>query len=319
VEDVFPGAVVQFEDFATGNALRLLARYRDRLPCFNDDIQGTAAVVLAALLSACRVTGQRLSHQRILFLGAGAAAAGIAHLVVRAMQGDGLTESEARGQVIMVDQRGLLTIDRPDLAEHQRPYAPRGPATPDLISAIERFRPTALIGVSTQGNAFQEPAIRVMARINSRPIIFPLSNPTSRSECTAQEAYAWSEGRALFASGSPFDPVAHEGVRLVPRQCNNAYVFPGVGLGVIAARARRVTDTMFSAAARALADQMDPDDLARGSLLPPLADIRRVSAAIAVAVAGVAHDEGLARATRPADLPQAITALMYQPRYPQWA
>jgi len=319
VQEVFPGAVIQFEDFATENALRLLARYRDRVCTFNDDIQGTAAVALATLLSATRITGQPLTRQTVLFFGAGSAATGIGDLVAAALRREGMADAEARRRCWFVDRGGLVVASRTDLAEYKRPYAHAHPGAHDLLSSVERLRPTALVGVSAQPQAFTEPVIRTMTRINPRPIILPLSNPTSRSECTAADAYRWSEGRAVFASGSPFGPVTVDGTTFVPRQGNNVYIFPGLGLGLIAARARRVTEAMFHAAARTLADQTTAESLEQGSLLPPLAEIRKVSAAIAVAVARVAYQEGLAGAPPPADLTAAVAALMYDPRYPAYA
>ena len=318
VQEVFPRAVIQFEDFATENAVRLLARYRDRACCFNDDIQGTAAVALAGLLSATRITGQRLTDQRVLFLGAGSAAMGIASLIVAAMLREGLTEAEARQRCWLVDEHGLLTADRPGLTEYRRPWAHAHAPVPDLLGAVEALRPTALIGVSTAAGAFTEAVIRAMARHRPRPVIFPLSNPTSRAECTAEEAYRWSEGRAIVASGSPFGPVTLGGRTFTPGQGNNAYIFPGVGLGVIVAGARRVTDTMFYAAARTLAGQVSPDALEAGRLFPRLRDIRSVSALIAVAVAEVAYEEGLASVPRPADLRAAVERSMYDATYPTY-
>jgi malate dehydrogenase (oxaloacetate-decarboxylating)(NADP+) len=319
VQDVFPGAVIQFEDFATDNALRLLARYRDRVCTFNDDIQGTAAVTLAALYSAGRVTGRPLAEEKVLFLGAGSAATGIGDQIVSALRGEGLSEAEARRRCWFVDRGGLVTAGRTDIAEYKRPFAHEHPAAPDLRSAVEALRPTALIGVSAQAGGFDETTVRLMARINQRPIILPLSNPTSRAECSAEEAYRWTDGQAVFASGSPFPPVVLGGRTLEPRQANNAYIFPGLGLGLIAAGARRVTESMFHVAARTVADRTSADSLSRGALLPPLSDIRQTSAAIAVAVARLAYDEGLATTPRPADLAAAIMAMMYDPEYPAYA
>ncbi len=319
VSEVFPRAVIQFEDFATDNAVRLLARYRDRACCFNDDIQGTAGVVLAGLLSAGRVTGQPLVEQRVLFLGAGAAATGIAQLVTAAMIRDGLPETEARARCWLVDEHGLLTADRPGLPEFRRRWAHPHAPVPDLTGAVEALRPTALIGVSGAAGAFTETVIRAMARANPRPIIFPLSNPTSKAECTAEQAYAWSEGQAIVATGSPFGPVEWRGRRFIPGQGNNAYIFPGVGLGVIVSGARRVTDAMFHAAARTLAGAVQETELADGRLFPPLREIRAVSATIAAAVAEVAFADGLATVPRPADLAQAVAASMYDGSYPAYA
>jgi malate dehydrogenase (oxaloacetate-decarboxylating)(NADP+) len=319
VQVVFPGAVIQFEDFATDNAIRLLARYRDRVCCFNDDIQGTAAVTLAGLLSATRVTGQPLVQQKVLFLGAGSAATGIADLIVSALIREGLTEAEARQRCWFVDRGGLVVKGRTALAGYKLPYAHDHPPAADLHAAVLALRPTALVGVSAQGGSFTEETVRAMTRINPRPIVFPLSNPTSKSECTAEEAYRWSDGKAVFASGSPFDPVTVEGRVLVPGQGNNAYIFPGVGLGVIVARAGRVTDTMFYAAARTLAAGVSQASLDRGLLFPRLSEIRGVSARIAEAVAEVAYQEGLAGAPRPADLAAEIRRHMYDAAYPTYA
>jgi malate dehydrogenase (oxaloacetate-decarboxylating)(NADP+) len=319
VQEVFPEAVIQFEDFATENAIHLLARFRDRVCCFNDDIQGTAAVTLAGLLSAARITGQPITEQRVLFLGAGSAATGIADLIVSAMVREGIPLAEARTHCWFLDSRGLVVQSRTGLAEYKLPYAhDHSPAT-DLLAAVESLRPTAIVGVSAQPRTFTEPVIRAMARINARPLIFPLSNPTSKSECTALEAYQWSEGRAVFASGSPFEPVRLGERTLVPGQGNNAYIFPGVGLGLIVARAKRVTDAMFHAAARTLATGVSQASLDSGLLFPRLRDIRQVSAAIAEAVAEVAWAEGLARAPRPADVRGEIRRHMYDAAYPVYA
>ena len=314
-QEVFPGVVVQFEDFANLNAFRLLHTWRERMCCFNDDIQGTASVALAGLYSALRVTRGKLSGQRLLFLGAGEAATGICDLAVAAMTSEGLSEVEARQRCWLVDSKGLVVKSRTDLGEHKRPYAHDHPQLPDFLSAVRALRPTAIVGVAAVGKTFTREVLEEMARINERPIVFALSNPTSQSECTAQEAYLWTGGRALFACGSPFDPVTLGGRTHVPRQGNNSYIFPGVGLGLVATRARRATDEMFLAAARALADLVTPQDLEQGSLYPPLARVRDVSARIAAAVAEVAFSRGLAGVPRPADLPAFVRSQMYQPAY----
>ncbi|HEV8197717.1 MAG TPA: NAD-dependent malic enzyme [Gemmatimonadales bacterium] len=316
--DAFPGVLIQFEDFASHNAFRLLERYRDRICTFNDDIQGTAAVALAGLLSALRVTGQPLLEQKVLFLGAGEAATGIADLTVTALQAAGLDLQAARERCWLVDSKGLVVQSRPALVEHKRRYAHAHAPVPDFLSAIEALRPTAIIGVSAVGGSFTEPVVRRMAELNHRPIVFALSNPTSRSECTAEQAYRWSQGRALFASGSPFEPVVEGGRTFVPRQGNNSYIFPGVGLGVTASRASRVTPEMFMAAARALGAQVGQPDLDQGSLYPPLDQVRRVSAVIGTAVAEVAYAQGVAQLARPADLFAFVEGEMYQPRYPDY-
>jgi len=315
VTEAFPGVLVQFEDFATENAFALLRRYRDRVTAFNDDIQGTAAVTLAGLLAAGRISGRPLVDQHLLFLGAGAAAVGIADLIVGAMVRDGLDEAAARSRCWFVDSKGLVVGSRTDLAQHKLPYAHDHAFIPDLLQAVQTLSPTGLIGVSAQPRTFTEPVLRAMAAANERPIVFALSNPTSKAECTAEEAYRSTEGRAVFASGSPFDPVEYAGRRHVPGQGNNAYVFPGVGLGVVVSKARRVTDEMFHAAARTLADRVLAESLERGTVYPSLTTIRSVSHAIAVAVAQVAYDAGLATRPRPADLDQAVRAAMYEPVY----
>ncbi|AHE97482.1 NAD-dependent malic enzyme [Thioalkalivibrio paradoxus] len=314
-QEVFPGVVIQFEDFASHNAFRLLRAYRERICCFNDDIQGTAAVTLAGVLSALRVTARPLSEQTFLFLGAGEAATGIADLLVSAMVADGLDEAAARGRCWMFDSKGLVVRERGNLAEHKRPYAHAHAPVSDFAAAVEALRPTAIIGVGAVAQAFTREVITAMARINERPIVFALSNPTSKAECTAEQAYAWSEGRALFASGSPFDPVVLDGQRFVPRQGNNSYIFPGLGLGLIAVQALRATDAMFMAAARALADSVQPADLEQGSLFPALSRVRDVSVGIAAEVARVAFAEGLAGIDRPQDLTAFVREQMYEPRY----
>jgi malate dehydrogenase (oxaloacetate-decarboxylating)(NADP+) len=319
VYETFPGVLVQFEDFATENAFRLLDRYRGRICAFNDDIQGTAAVVLAGLLSAGRITGGLLKDQKILFYGAGAAACGIANLIVAAMQTEGLSEEQSRGNCWFIDSKGLVVRSRADLAEHKKPYAHDYPFIADLLGSIQAIRPTALIGVSAQQNSFTQPVLRALAEINNRPIVFALSNPTSKSECTAEQAYAATDGRCVFAAGSPFDPVEYKGRTYVPGQGNNSYIFPGVGLGVIAAGARRVTDSMFDAAARTLAATVTEEALVQGLAYPPLTSIREVSLSIAVAVAGVAWESGLATKPQPEDVTAYVRCLMYEPDYPSYA
>jgi malate dehydrogenase (oxaloacetate-decarboxylating)(NADP+) len=319
VQKVFPGALIQFEDFANINAFRLLQRYRDRICTFNDDIQGTAAVVLAGLVSALRITGGALRDQRLLCLGAGEAATGICDLVVAALAKEGLAEDEARRRCWLFDSRGLVVASRTDLTGQKRPYAHGHAGIPDFAAAVEALKPTAIIGVAAVGGTFTQPVIEAMARHNPRPIVFALSNPTSKAECTAEQAYRWSGGRALFACGSPFDPVALDARVFVPRQGNNSYIFPGVGLGVIASRSRRVTDEMFLAAARALARQTTKADLDQGSLYPALTRIRDVSAHIAAAVAEIAYARRLTSRRKPANVLAYIRSQMYDPDYPRYA
>jgi len=316
VGERFPHALVQFEDFGNRNAFRVLERHRDRACCFNDDIQGTAAVTLAGLLGALPLLETpRLGGQTILFLGAGEAGIGIADLIVAAMGGEGVPESEARRRCWFVDSKGLVVSSRTDLAGHKRPYAHEHAPMADLRAAIDAVRPSVLIGVSGQPRTFTRDVVEAMAAINKRPVVFALSNPTANSECTAEEAYTWSGGRAIFASGSPFPEVRHGSTTFLPRQANNAYVFPGLGLGVIACGARRVTEAMFLAAARTLAAQVDDAERNRGAVFPPLRRIREVSASIATAVARVAYDADLASVPCPADLNAYIRAHMYDPVY----
>ncbi|MBA4175951.1 MAG: NAD-dependent malic enzyme [Leptothrix sp. (in: Bacteria)] len=317
--ELFPGVVIQFEDFANHNAFRLLEKYRNRICTFNDDIQGTAAVALAGLYSALRVTQGELAQQRLLFMGAGEAATGIADLAVAAMVADGVDAATARRCCWLFDSKGLVVAGRGELAAHKQPYAHEHAAIGDFGAAVRALRPTAIIGVAAVAGSFTQQIIEEMTRLNERPIVFALSNPTSKSECTAAQAYAWSGGRALFACGSPFDAVALGGQTFVPRQGNNSYIFPGVGLGAIAVRTRHVTDEMFMASARALARQVTPQDLAQGSLYPPLKNVREVSVQIAAAVAEVAFEQGLAGIERPGDLAAHMRRCMYEPTYPCYA
>jgi malate dehydrogenase (oxaloacetate-decarboxylating)(NADP+) len=315
----FPRALIQFEDFATANALGLLQRYRDRICMFNDDIQGTAAVVLAGLLASGRISGRALIEERLVFLGAGAAATGIASLVVAAMVKAGLSMEEARRRCWLVDVHGLVATGRSDLTDFQRPFAQPGHAAVDLLTAIEASQPTVLVGVSGQGGAFSEQVLRTMAALNRRPVILALSNPTTHSECTAEAAYRSSDGRAIFASGSPFTPVTAAGMVLLPAQANNAYIFPGIGLGALLSGASRISESMFAEAARTLAEMVTEDELARGTILPPMGRIREVSARIAESVMEVARREGVASAGLPEKLEPFIRESMYQPVYNEYA
>jgi malate dehydrogenase (oxaloacetate-decarboxylating)(NADP+) len=318
VQQVFPRVLVQFEDFGNQNAFRLLEHYRDRACTFNDDIQGTGAMALAGVLSALQVTGGRLADQRILFFGAGEAALGIADQIVAVLVEEGSTPAEARGRCWFVDSKGLIVQDRAPLSANKLPYAHPHPPCADLLSAVNSLRPTLLIGAAGQGKSFTREIVEAMARYNQRPVIFALSNPTSKAECTAEEAYTWTEGRAVYASGSPFAPVTLAGRTHVPGQGNNVYIFPGVGLAVVATGARRVTDAMFIRAARTLASLVRPDELAQGRVYPALTRIHEVSQAIAVAVAEEIYARGLTDQPRPADLPGLIQAQMVVPEYPDY-
>lgn len=314
-QKLFPKALVQFEDFANINAFRLLHKYEKKVCCFNDDIQGTAAVILAGVYSALRITQGSLKNQIILFQGAGEAGIGIGDLIVSAMQAEGVPADEARQHCWFVDSKGLVVKSRKDLAEHKLPYAHDHASCPDLQRAIDSLKPTVLIGVSGMPKAFTQPIVESMSKLNQRPVIFALSNPTSKAECSAEEAYTWSQGRAVFASGSPFNPVTYHGKTFVPGQGNNAYIFPGVGLGVIACEAKHVTAPMFFTAAKTLANHVLESDLAQGRIFPALTRIQEVSAVIAAAVAEVAYDEKLARKKRPKDLLAFIKSLMFVPHY----
>jgi len=318
VEEVFPGALLQFEDFATENAFALLSRHRDRLPTFNDDIQGTAAMTVAGLISALRLTGGTLAAQRLLFFGAGSAATGIADLFVAMLVDEGVSPAEARRRCWFFDVKGLVVSSRKDLAAHNTAYAHEGPPVRELLATVRELRPTALIGVSGAPATFTRPVLEEMARINQRPIVFALSNPTSKAECTPAEAYGWTDGRAVVATGSPFPETAVGVRRFLASQGNNSYIFPGVGLGVVLSRARRVTDEMFVASARALARLVRPADLELGRVYPALTRIREVSLEIASAVASVAWDSGLTDRRRPADIRAFIASRMYQPMYPSY-
>jgi len=315
VQDVFPGALIQFEDFSNQNAFRLLRKYQDQVCTFNDDIQGTASVTLAGIYSAIRITGQNLTDQKILFQGAGEAGVGIANLIVSALEAEGISHDEAKRKCWLVDSKGLVVKSRDNLQDHKLTYAHDHKIVSSLISAMETLKPTILIGVSGQPQTFTQPIVEAMGKINEQPVIFALSNPTSKAECTAEQAYSWTNGRAIFASGSPFDPVTLNGKTYVPGQGNNAYVFPGVGLGIIESGARHVTNEMFFAAAKALAKEVSEDDLAKGSVYPPLPQIRDVSAVIASVVAEVAYERGLATVERPDDLLDYMKSRQYQPDY----
>jgi len=315
VEQNFPNTLIQFEDFGNINAFRLLNKYRNRICAFNDDMQGTASVALAGLYAAMRMTGQKITDQKILFLGAGEAGTGIGDLIVSAMMNEGFSQAAARQRCWFADSRGLVVKSRKNLPEHKLRFAHDFKDYPYFLDAVKVLKPTAIIGVSGQPSTFTQPILEEMARCNERPIVFALSNPTPRCECTAKEAYVWTQGRAIFASGSPFDPFTLDGITYEPGQGNNAYIFPGVGLGVIACRAKHVTDEMFLAAAQTLAAEVTEDDFKRGSIYPPLGHIREISAKIATAVCEVAYKQGHAVTARPDNLAAFIKSQMYEPNY----
>jgi len=314
VREVFPKALIQFEDFLTPNAYALLNKYRDTTFCFNDDIQGTAGVALAGVYASTRLSGINFRDLRIMFLGAGSAATGIADLMNISLQREGLPEQEARGRLWFVDIGGLVVQGRKGLLPHNAPYMhdhiPLG-----FVDAIRDIKPHVLIGATGAHGTFTREVIGAMADSNRFPAIFALSNPTSCAECTAAEAYEWSGGRAVFASGSPFGPVDYHGREYRPGQGNNVYIFPGVGLGALVAGAVRITDDMFLVAARTLAEMVSRTELDRGTIYPPLTRIRDVSLRIATAVGEYVFDNGLSAEPRPDDIEQAMREYMYDPAY----
>lgn len=319
VQEVYPRCCIQFEDFTNKTAMPLLQRYRDRVCCFNDDIQGTASVAVAGLLGACRVLRNRLRDHTYLFHGAGSAAVGIAELICQQMAREGLPVEEGRKRCWLVNSRGLVTSATTGLSEFQLPFAHRHPPLKDLHDIVHAVKPSALIGVSTIAKSFNERVIRAMASINERPVIFPYSNPTSKSECTAQEAIEWSDGRAIFASGSPFAPLHYKGHLYVPGQGNNVYIYPAVGLAVFATEASRVTDEMFLRAAESLASQTTDEDLGVHLIYPPVGSIFKTSVQVAIDVATLIFDRGLARVDRPADIATFVHSKIYEPGRTQTA
>jgi malate dehydrogenase (oxaloacetate-decarboxylating)(NADP+) len=318
IQEVFPNATIQFEDFATANAFQLLNRYRDRARVFNDDIQGTASVALAGLLSSLRITGQKLKDQKILFLGAGEAGIGIGDLITLAMQDAGLSEEQARQRSWFVDSRGLVCDTRTDLAPHKWRYAHPHEPIHDFTEAIKALKPTAIVGVSGQGGKFTEEVVKLMSEINEQPIIFSLSNPTSNSECTAEQAYTWSKGKAIFASGSPFDPVMVDGEKRIPGQGNNVYIFPGVGLGLTYSQSRIVSERMFYKAAKVLAASVTDEELAQGNVYPSFKRIKEVSVQIAVAVTKVGIADGVVPGHYLTRIEENIRNIMFWPGYPEY-
>jgi len=315
VQTLFPKCCLQWEDFANFNAVPILSRYRDKICTYNDDIQGTAAVALAGVIAALRITGGKLTEQRILFLGGGSAGTGIAELISEAMVLEGLPIEQARAQNWMFDVNGLMISSRTDLADFQKPFAHDHEPLATFVDAVEAIKPNIIIGVSTVPKLFNRAVIEAMARINDRPIIFPYSNPTSRSECTAEEAYKWSGGRAVFASGSPFGPVEIDGKTLIPGQGNNVYIFPAIGMAVLATEAKRVTEEMFIIAAQGVAEQVTEANLANGLIYPPTSTIFDASLRTAAKVAAYIFDHDLARIARPADIEAHVRTQAYKPVY----
>ena len=314
----FPDAIIQFEDFGNHNAARLLDKYRNRYRMFNDDIQGTAAVTLAGLLSSQRITKRDLEDEKILFYGAGTAGIGIANLYVTALTKKGYSKEEARSRCWFVDSKGLVVSSRKNLSRDKLPFAHEYYEKKDLSDIIQAIRPTALIGISGQANAFSKNVLELMKDINDYPLVFALSNPTSSSECTAENAYKWTRGKCLFASGSPFDSVEIEGKTFIPGQGNNAYIFPGVGLGIILSQAEVISDDLFLAAAETLSILVSDEELSSGQLYPSIKDIKKVSKEIAITVAKKAFSEGLTNMAIPQNIESSLDRIIYNPVYPDY-
>ncbi|WP_281176034.1 NAD-dependent malic enzyme [Edaphobacter aggregans] len=327
VQEVYPNCCIHFEDWTGVDAIALLARYRNKVSCYNDDIQGTAGVTLGGLINALKITGGELKNQRILFLGAGSAGIGLADLIVSALGQQGVAKEVARQQIRLFDTQGLVVAGRPGLAAHKLPYAHKLPPSkpfnhlnlateqPQIVAAIEDFKPTILIGVSTVGKLFSQEVVEAMSRHNERPIIFSLSNPIEKHECLPQDAYAWSKGKAVYAGGVQFPPVQFADQTYLPSQANNLYIFPAVGMAIYATNAKRVTDEMFIEAAHAVADQVTPEQLKLGMLFPPQSNILEVEIQTAARVAKLVFDAGLARVGRPADMVAFIRKHVYKPNY----
>jgi malate dehydrogenase (oxaloacetate-decarboxylating)(NADP+) len=315
VQEAFPNCCIHFEDWKGTEALRFLARYRDKVSCYNDDIQGTGSITVAGLLNAVRIKGEELKDQRVLFLGAGSAGIGIADMIASAMKLEGFSGEQARNQISLFDVNGLLEPSRSDLIPEQRAYAHPHARTHDFVAAINSIKPTALVGVSTVGKTFTKAVVEAMSQLNERPIIFALSNPTEKAECTAEEAYTWSRGKAIYAAGVQFPPVQYDGKTFLPGQANNFYVFPAVGLAIHATNPRRVTDEMFIEAAGGVADQVEPELLKQGLLYPLQSNILETEIQTAARVAKLVFDSGLARAPRPADMVAFIRDHVYKPEY----
>jgi len=316
VQEVFPKCCVHFEDWTGADAVHLLERYRDKYRVYNDDVQGTAGITLAGMINATRVKGTQLKDEKYLFLGAGSAGIGLANLLCSALVEQGMTLADARSRIHMFDVNGLLEASRTALFDFQRPYAHPHAPTRDFVAAIKDLKPTTIIGVSTIGGAFNRAVIEAMAAVNERPVILALSNPTSCAECTPEQAYTWSQGKALYAAGVPFSPVQLNGVTYLPGQANNFYIYPAIGMAVYATEAKRITDKLFIEAAKAVADQVPADLLKQGLLYPLQSNILETEIKTAAHVAGVIFDEGYAGIARPADLEAFIRSHVYRPNYP---
>jgi malate dehydrogenase (oxaloacetate-decarboxylating)(NADP+) len=316
VQEVFPKCCIHFEDWTGTDAVHLLKRYRDKYCVYNDDVQGTAGITLAGMINACKLKGTKLKDEKYLFLGAGSAGIGLADLLCSALVGQGMALKEAQSQVYMFDVNGLLESTRKDLVDFQKPYAHKHAPTRDFVAAIESIKPTTIIGVSTIGGAFSQKVVETMARINERPVILALSNPTEHAECTAEQAYTWSNGKAIYAAGVQFEPVHYNGQTFLPGQANNFYIFPAVGMAIFATQAKRVTDEMFIEAGQTVADQVPADLLKQGLLYPLQSNILETEIQTAARVAKLVFDSGLARVSRPTDFVSFIREHVYKPEYP---
>jgi malate dehydrogenase (oxaloacetate-decarboxylating)(NADP+) len=315
VQEVFPKCCIHFEDWTGVDAVHLLQRYRDRYCVYNDDVQGTAGITLAGMINAAKLKGTKLKDEKYLFLGAGSAGIGLADLLCSALVAQGMTLKDAQSRVHMFDVNGLLESTRTDLVDFQKPYAHKHAPTRDFVDAIESIKPSTIIGVSTIGGAFTQKVIEAMSRINERPVVLALSNPTEHAECTAEQAYTWSKGKAIYAAGVQFPPVHLNGQTFLPGQANNFYIFPAVGMAIFATQASRVSDEMFIEAARAVADQVRPDLLKQGLLYPLQSNILETEIETAARVAKLVFDSGLARVERPADMNAFIRGHVYKPEY----
>ena len=316
VQEVFPKCCVHFEDWTGVDAVHLLERYRNKYCVYNDDVQGTAGIILAGMINAAKIKGTRLKDEKYLFLGAGSAGIGLANLLCSALVAQGMALKEAQSCVYMFDINGLLELTRTDLVDFQKPYAHKHAPTRDFVAAIESIKPTTIIGVSTIGGAFNQKVIEAMSRINQRPVVFAISNPTEHAECTPEQAYTWSKGRAIYAAGVPFPPVHLNGQTFLPGQANNFYIFPAIGMAIFATQAKRVTDEMFIEAGQAVADQVPADLLTQGLVYPLQADILEAEIQTAARVAKLVFDSGLAQVERPAgDMVSFIRRHVYKPEY----
>jgi malate dehydrogenase (oxaloacetate-decarboxylating)(NADP+) len=315
VQDVFPKCCIHFEDWTGSDAIHLLARYRDKYCVYNDDVQGTAGITLAGMINATKLKGTKLKDEKYLFLGAGSAAIGLSDLLCSALVAQGMTLKDAQSRIHLFDINGLLESTRKDLADFQKPYAHQHAPTRDFVAAIESIKPTTIIGVSTIGDAFNQKIVEAMARINERPVILALSNPTEHAECTPEQAYTWSKGKAIYAAGVQFAPVHYNGQTFLPGQANNFYIFPAVGMAIFATQAERVTDEMFIEAGQAVADQVPADLLKQGLLYPLQSNILETEIQTAARVAKLVFDSGLARVSRPTDMVAFIRDHVYKPQY----